>query len=400
MKVVAINSMAVGSTGTIMLGIKEYADKSGIEYTAYCGSWKAVDSKLDCKKFGWKIENYISEIVYRLVGIQHVGSILGTIVLINELKLQKPDIVHLHNLHLWVINVPMLFSYLKRKKIKVIWTLHDCWAFTGQCPHYSMIKCQKWKNGCYKCPQIHEYPMSYVDTTKIMWKLKKKWFTNVHKMIIVTPSKWLEAEVRKSFLNEYEIQTIYNGIDLNVFKPTFGNIYSYYKKINKKIVLGVAFDWGVKKGLDIFNELADRLSEDYMILLVGVSEKLSQTLNPKIKSIERTKNKKELAEYYTVADVFVNPTRQEVLGLVNIEANACGTPVITFDSGGSPECISEKSGCVVPVDDVNRLEKEVREVCSNEKIFNGNDCIIQAKKFNKNERFKEYIKLYERINYD
>lgn len=400
MKIVAINTMAVGSTGKIMLGIQKCSEEKGIDYKSYYGAWVSTGRIKNCYKFGYKTENVLSGLVYRLTGLQHIGSFFGTLALIRELNKQKPDIIHLHNLHLWVINVPMLFSYIKKENIKIVWTLHDCWSFTGQCPHYSMVHCQKWKTGCRKCPQIKSYPMSYVDATRIMWKLKREWFTGVSEMVLVTPSKWLETQVKESYLKCYHTITIYNGIDLDIFKPTYGDIYTYYSSLNKKIILGVAFDWGDKKGLDVFNELIKRLADDYLIILIGMDDKSRNCLDSRIIAINRTETQKELAEYYTLADVFVNPTRQEVLGLVNIEANACGTPVITFDSGGSPECINEKTGIVVKINDIDSLEKEIKLVCSGEKKFSVDDCIQRAKKFSGKDRFEEYVKLYERMAND
>ena len=400
MKIVAINSMAIGSTGKIMLGIQKCAEDKGIDYNSYYGAWETCDHIAKCHKFGYKVENVLSEVAYRFTGIQHIGSLLGTATLIRKLKADKPDVIHLHNLHLWVINVPMLFSYIKKENIKVVWTLHDCWAFTGQCPHYSMVDCQKWKTGCGKCPQKKSYPMSYVDATSVMWKLKRKWFSGVKELVIVTPSKWLESQVKGSYLQNYQITTVHNGINLDVFKPTYGDIYNYYTSLKKKIILGVAFDWGEKKGLDVFNDLANRLSDDYLILLIGTNNKVKELLDSRIIAINRTKNQIELAEYYTLADVFVNPTRQEVLGLVNIEANACGTPVITFDSGGSPECITEKTGVVVGINDVDSLEKEIKIICNGEKNFSIEECMLQAKKFSDKDRFDEYVELYERLTYD
>ena len=278
--------------------------------------------------------------------------------------------------------------------MRVVWTLHDCWAMTGQCPHFAMIKCDKWKTGCHHCPQYRQYPQSYVDRTKTMWKFKKKWFTGVRNMTIVTPSHWLAELVKESFLKEYPVRVIHNGIDLSVFRPTESDFREKYHCENKHLVLGVAFDWGQRKGLDVFIELARRLGSDYKIVLVGTDEKVEQVLPDNIISIRRTQNQKELAEIYSVSDVFVNPTREDTFPTVNLEALACGTPVVTFRTGGSPECIDENCGCVVETNNVDILEQEIRRIC-NEKPFSEAACIRRAAGFDMRDRFEEYVRLYE-----
>ena len=306
--------------------------------------------------------------------------------------------IQLHNLHNCYINLPLLFRFIKKHKIPVVWTLHDCWSFTGQCAYFDMIKCSKWKSGCHNCQQTHIYPSSYVDRTKEMWKLKKKWFCGVENMTLVTPSQWLADCVKESYLGDYQTQVIYNGIDLNVFNMVNSDAKKKYNiPENKFLLLGVSFGWSERKGLDVFNELAERLDfEKYQIVLVGTNDKTDELLHPNIISIHKTNNQTELAEIYSAADVFVNPTREEALGLVNIEANACGLPVVTFRSGGSPECINAESGSVVERDDVNALEKEIIRICES-KPFSKENCRKQAAKFDLNVKFAEYLDLYERI---
>ena len=215
-------------------------------------------------------------------------------------------------------------------------------------------------------------------------------------MTLVTPSEWLKKLVEQSFLKDYPVKVINNGIDLDVFKPTDSDFRKKYELEGKKIVLGVAYSWGYSKGLDVFVELSKRLPDDYRIVLVGTNDNVSATLPEKIIPINRTQNQKELAEIYSAADVFVNPTREEVLGLVNIESLACGTPVITFQTGGSPECVDDSCGVVVDVDDVDDLEKKIIFVCE-EKQYSHDACILRAKQFNKYDRFAEYVDLYSSI---
>lgn len=400
MRIVEINMCSNGSTGKIMLQIAECARQNGHEVVTYSThAFSKKFKKLPPAPFGHKyygsyIESGTHLILALLFGFNGSYSWFATKRLIRELKRFKPKILHLHNLHNYCINLPLLFKYIKKHNIQVIWTLHDCWAFTGHCPHFDMIGCDKWKTGCYNCPQIKNYPKSYVDRSKNMYRLKKQWFTGIKNMTIVTPSRWLANLAKQSFLKQYPIKVINNGIDLSIFKPTKSDFRVKYGLENKKIILGVAFSWGIRKGLDVFIELAKRLPPDYQIILVGTNDKIDKQLPNNIISIHKTHNQLELAEIYSACDLFVNPTREEALGLVNIEALACGTPVITFNTGGSPECIDSKCGLVVEKNDVNAIEREIIRVCEN-KIFNSNDCVFRAKQFDKHDKFKEYVELYQ-----
>ena len=229
-----------------------------------------------------------------------------------------------------------------------------------------------------------------------MYELKKEWFNVVENLTLVTPSKWLANLTRESFLKEYPVQVIYNGINLEVFKPTESDFRVKYNLENKKIILGVAFAWNERKGLDVFVELSKRLGKDYKIVLVGTSETVEKQVSENIICIRRTQNQTELAQIYTAADLFVNPTREEALGLVNLEALACGTPVVTFKTGGSPECIDQTCGSVVEKNDVDGLLSEIIRICE-QKPYSKEACIERAKKFDMNEKFLEYVKLYEQI---
>lgn len=307
----------------------------------------------------------------------------------------KPDIVHIHNIHGHDCHFEQLFRYLKEKNIKVFYTFHDCWAFTGYCPHFTMAKCENWLNGCGNCPLRKRFSWFFDKSAKNLTR-KKKALEGMD-VTVVTPSRWLGDLVKQSFLNEYPVKVINNGIDLTVFQPLESSFRKIYGLQSKKIVLGVALGWSTSKGIDVFIRLASVLPEDYQVVLVGTDDKVDKQLPSKIISIHRTHNQQELAEIYSAADVFVNPTREEVLGLVNIESLACGTPGITFNSGGSPECYDESCGVVVDCDDLSSLEKEIVRVCT-EKPYTKEACINKAKEFEKNQRYKEYLDLYERIN--
>ena len=394
MRIVQINGGAKGSTGKIMMGIAEVARAQGHE--VMCASPITTpnrDAGEDCGyyRIGTFNGRRLNVALARITGFNGCFAWFETYKLLKKIDEFKPDIIHLHNLHDSYINLPMLFSYIKKHNVPTVWTLHDCWAFTGQCPHFTIVKCDKWKVGCHNCPQYKEYPASLYDNTKKMWQLKKKWFTGVKNMTIVTPSEWLAGLAKESYLKEYPIQVINNGIDLDVFKPTKSDFREKYGiSPSECVILGVSFGWNYKKGLDCFVKLRNELNEQYRIVLVGTDSSIDKQLPSGIVSIHRTQNQKELAEVYSAADVFFNPTREEVLGLVNLESLACGTPVVTFNTGGSPECIDEYSGIIVEEgDDI----KTVFEKKTYANIIEEN-CIKRAQQFKENEVYLKYLNIY------
>ncbi len=398
MKIVGINAVNTGSTGNIMLQIADEARKSGME-VLICVPKSRSNMKKKCEgqfQFGDCMTRNLHILLAKFTGFQDCFSVIATSHLLKRITAFEPDVIHLHNLHGNYINLPMIFHYIVKHNIPVVWTLHDCWSFTGQCPYFTMIKCKKWKTGCHECPQIDKYPSSRVDRTKIMWKLKRKWFSGVKKMTIVTPSGWLASLVKESYLKEYPVMVINNGIDLDIFKPTASDVREKYGLKNKFIVLGVAFSWEVRKGLDIFIKMAKRLDSRYQIVLIGTNHEIDKKLPKNIISIHRTANQRELAEIYTVADVFVNPTREENYPTVNMESIACGTPVITFNTGGSPEILDENTGYVVDVDDVDEMERQIIRICTNSALY-VEKCLNKAHEFDQREKYKEYLELYKSI---
>lgn len=394
MKVLQINATyGSGSTGKICYSVAKLMDKENIEnLTLYSqGSLKAENAVKIKNKTYYKIQALKS----RVFGNYGFNSSSATKEIIRQIKEFSPDIVHLHNIHGHNVNLKTLFKFFKKNlEIKLFWTFHDCWAFTAYCPHYTMAKCYKWQSECSHCKLRKEYSW-FFDKSKKLFNRKRELFTGLN-LTIVTPSEWLAEEVKKSFMKDYPVKVINNGIDLSVFKPTesdFKEKYGIGK--DKFVLLGVAFGWGERKGLDVFIELSERLDKNkYAIVLVGGNAETDKLLPKDIISIHRTQNQTELAEIYSSCDLFVNPTREEVLGLVNIEANACGTPVLTFDSGGSPECINKKSGSVVSCDDINGLIKEIERI-RNERPFTKENCILRAEEFDADKKFKEYTELYK-----
>lgn len=391
MKIVQINSTyGIGSTGKICRDISEMLTEIGIEnYSLYTIGNSNAQNAIKCSSQGYTM---LQTLKSKLLGNYGFNSKRSTKRIIQELEKIKPDIVHLHNIHSHDCNLEMLFDYFKRTKQKLIWTFHDCWAFTGYCPHFDMAKCNKWKNECNNCSLYKNFSF-LVDKSKDLFDKKCELFIGLD-IMIVTPSDWLAKLVKESFLKNYPVKVINNGIDLDIFKPTKNDFRSKYNiRSDKHIILGVAFDWGERKGLDVFVQLAKRLNSDkFQIVLVGTNDKIDKVLPQNIISVHRTQNQRELAGIYSEADLFVNPTREDNYPTVNMEAIACGTPVLSFNTGGSPEIIDETCGSIVEVDDIDTLENEIIRICEM-KPYSFEMCLTKAKTFDKNVKYAELIDL-------
>ena len=302
-----------------------------------------------------------------------------------------PDVIHLHNIHGYYLHIGELFKYLKKANKPVVWSLHDCWSFTGHCAHFDGIGCEKWKTGCYGCPQKKLYPTSLLlDNSKRNYKKKKSLFQGLQNLTLVVPSVWLATKVAQSYLGEYSTKIIPNGIDLSVFRPTKSNFREKYGLTDKKIVLGVATAWSKNKGIEDFIALSKTLGEEYQVVLVGVKSDLAPQLPKEILALPRTNNVQELAEIYTAADVFFNPSIQETMGLTTVEAMACGTPAIVYDKTAVPEVVTQRSGIVLPCS-IRGFKEAFERATALDKA----DILAQAEKFEKGEKFGEYIRLYE-----
>lgn len=398
-KILAINSFNIGSTGTIMLGILNTAADNGFHtFPSYPSSRSNYKKKVDNEiLISNRIERNLHLKLAYYTGNNGCFSRYGTKVYLKKIDQIKPDIIHLHNLHNCYINLKMLFEYIKIKNIPVVWTLHDCWAFTGQCPYYTMVKCDKWITGCHDCPQYKQYPASRIDRTKEMYELKKSWFTGVNNLTIVTPSEWLKNEVKKSFLKEYPVEVINNGIDLSIFKPTETVFRQKYNLADKIVLLGVANPWSERKGLNVFVELAKLLDDMYKIVLIGLSEKQIKELPKNVLGLPKTSNPTELAGIYSSADIFLNPTFEDNFPTTNIEALACGTPIVTYNTGGSVEVIEKYAGFVIKNNSINELIEIIKLISKNYKENFIHDRLLLAYKYMNTTNYEKYIKLYEKI---
>ena len=393
-KIVYINVVCNGSTGKIMCETAMEAENNGFETYCFYGRGQAKPG-INAFKIGNKLSILFHVLLARL-GFNGKGSYFATKKLVKKLKEINPDIIHMHNIHGYYLNLKILFNYLKNEyQGKIIWMLHDCWAFTGHCSYYTAVHCDKWQTCCHNCPQLNIYPQEYLDTTKSEYNLKKELFNNLNNILLITPSNWLKNQVEKSFLNKYNIKTVYNGIDTNIFKPI--NDFDIRKKYNipegKKILLGVANVWEERKGLNVFIELSKIIKEDEVIVLVGLNEKQLVNLPENIIGITRTENQIELAKIYSLADVFVNPSVEETFSLVTAEAMACGTPVVVCGLTAPRELVTEKVGVVLDKYTAKDYYNAINIVYN--KMLNKKEIVKYAQKFSKEKMTNENIKIYK-----
>ena len=379
-----------GSTGKIAESIGLASIRHGwesyIAYGRYCNS-----SQSHLIKIGTKIDPYLHYVHQRIFDDEGLCSKNSTHQLIKTIKDLGPDNVQMHNIHDHYLNYRLLFEYLNRTDIKVVWTFHDCWAFTGHCFHFVTKKCKRWKTQCYGCPLQHEYPKTLLDHSDENFSLKKNLFTKNKNLTIVACSEWMAQFVRESFLQDKPLYVIHNGVDLDIFKA----------KPNEKIqkifkVLAVSNVWNKDKGIDDILTLRNLLAEDYTMTIVGLNEKQLKKLPLGIKGIQRTQNVQELVKLYSEAAVLINPTYADTFPTVNLEALACGTPVITYRTGGSPEAIDERTGVVVEQGDVNGLVEAIYRM--KEYHLSSDDCRKRAEEcFDKDKCFEKYVELYEKL---
>lgn len=399
MKVLQINSVCgVGSTGRIAKDIHDVLIERGHESVIAYGRGSAIGCE-NTIKIGGKLNNYFHLVKTRLLDRHGFASRSATEVFLKQVEKLNPDIIHLHNIHGYYINIELLFKYIKHANKPVVWTLHDCWSITGHCAFFDYANCNRWKKQCFDCPQKKQYPASIVmDNSKGNYLRKKEVFSRVNNLTFVTPSAWLSDIVQQSYLRAYSAKVIPNGIDLDCFKPMQSDFRREHNIDNKFMVLGVASVWDRRKGLKYFNQLAKELGEEMVVVLVGISDKQKKDLADGIIGITRTDNVQQLAEIYSAADVFVNPTLEDNFPTTNIEALACGTPVVTFDTGGSPESIDEQCGLVVEKGSTDGLINAINIVKKNGKAHYSKHCRDRAeKRYNKDDRFNDYISLYDRM---
>lgn len=346
MRLLQVNSVCgSGSTGRIAEGIHRLATARGDDSRIAFGRGTSPDG-VDSIRIGSSVSVGVHAALSRVTDRQGFYSSRATSRLLSEIDAFRPDIVHLHNIHGYYLNIAMLFPHLAEIQVPVVWTLHDCWPLTGHCAHFDFIGCDRWKTGCYACPQKLNYPQSLLmDRSKANWAAKRRLFAMPRSIVLVTPSDWMSALVADSHLRHRRSSVIRNGVDTSVFRPTPGDFRVRHGLQGSRMILGVAARWGQRKGLDDFITLAGLLQDpanglqEYSIALVGLSAAQRRKMPGNVVVIDSTADARELAQIYTAADVLFNPTREDNYPTINLEALSCGTPVVTYNTGGSPESV-------------------------------------------------------------
>lgn len=393
-------SINYGSPGRIVEQLGLLAQKNGYECIVAHSSRNENPSQLQHFAMTKKWQEAIHAAGAKFLDFHGLLSTRETKALVQRIKEYKPDIIHLHNIHGYFCNYKVLFEYLDTIDTPVVWTMHDCWPFTGRCFHFVGVDCYKWQTGCYDCTAEPGYTVSkYCDRSKSSYELKKRLFSSVKNMTMVPVSDWQAAFLKDSFLKDCKVQTIHNGIDLEKFKPMDGSrIRQKYGITDKYVLLGVAAQWSRRKGFDDILSLRNKLSDKYSLVLIGLTQEQIISLPAGIIGITRTESQQELAEYYSMADCFVNLTYQDTFPTVNLEALACGTPVITYRTGGSPEAVDKNTGMVVEQGNVDAVVDAVSHLQLNS--LSPEACRNRAvEKYNKDKCFEQYIKLYNMLIY-
>lgn len=392
-KIVHINTFPNKATGSIMFSVHNELQKLD-KWDSYV-VWgrgrtpkdKVHEYNMQC---GWEI--MMHGVLSRIFDNTGFNSDYATERLLQKMEYLMPDIIQLHNLHGYYINVKMLFEWIKHRNIPVVWTLHDCWAFTGHCAYFDYANCNCWKNGCHDCVQKKSYPASLVfDNSKLNWLRKKELF-NYKQLHLVTPSIWLHDLVKESFLKKLPCSVINNGIDTDVFKPSSINCH-----IGGKFkILGVASEWTPRKGLHDFIQLYRMLNHEQIeMTIVGLTSQQIEALPEGIRGMTRTDNIEQLVSLYQEADMFFNPTYEDNYPTTNLEALACGTPVCTYRTGGSIESVNESNGFVVEKNELGEVKKIIEERLHSRKM--GLHLDIDRKRISKEYMAEQYIKLYNDI---
>ena len=394
MKVLFVNLVyGAGSTGKIIADMMEVLKRSGHDAKALYGTGEKSDDP-DAVRVSGKPGYYFHNAVSRFTDHAGLYSRAATRKLIREIRAFSPDVIHLHTLHGFYVNYEMLFRFLKQAGVPVIWTLHDCWAFTGHCTYFSQANCTQWQTLCQDCRLLCRYPHCYGrgDVTRNYLR-KKAAFTGVENLTLTTPSQWLAEQAAHSFLRDYPCVVVPNGIDRAVFRPQPSGLRAAYHLQDKKIVLGVANAWNARKGLPDMLALAERLGAAYQVVLIGLTERQLPHIPPNVLGLLRTADRTELARWYTAADVFVNPTYDETFGLTTVEAQACGTPAVVYATDGCPETLLTEDSVLVAQGDREALARAVREVAQRGVRVDDH----AADRLDKDRAYEKYVRLYERV---
>ena len=400
MKVLLIDVVCkYGSTGKIVYDLYSQINASGDEAAICYGRGPKLKEK-NIFKFSFDFETLLHAFLTRITGFTGCFSYFSTRRLIKFIKKFKPDVVHIHELHAYFLNVVPLLKFLKKQNIKVVHTLHCAYSYTGKCGHH--FECEKWKTECGKCPRLHEYiSTSFFDRTKRMFNSKKKAFTGFKDFTVVSPSKWLGDFAKQSFLGQYPIKIIPNGIDCSIFYPRETNELRKKFNINKdeKVVLAVAPNlMSSAKGGKLVMEIADKMKdENVKFVMVGLND-INIEHSSNVILFERTNNQDQLAEFYSLADAFVICSDKENFPTTCIEAQCCGTPVCGFDVGGTKETSILDKNTFVEYGKIDNLIEIIRNILG-ENYKQKFEIAKEAKKmFDKHNFFERYLELYRGEN--
>lgn len=400
MRVFQLNTFCgVKSTGRIALEIAKLVKADGGECRIGYG---VPESCAEAEPFGYRIgtplERKVHGAMRKLLDAEGMGSRAATKLLIDEMERFAPQLVHFHNLHGCYLHLPTLFHYLSQSKVPVVWTLHDCWPFTGHCAYFDYAGCNRWQSGCHHCPQQRSYPACIgLDGSKRNYTMKKALFTSLDDLTFVAPCKWMTIPLKASYLGRYPVRVIPNGVNMSVFKPTASDLHTRYALGKKRVVLSVASEWDERKGLRYLIEAAKRLGSGYRFVVIGLSARQIETLPSGMIGIEHTANTTELAAWYTLADCLANPTMEDNMPMVNLEALACGTPVAVFETGGCPEAVDQTCGQTVAKGDVEGLCQAIEALCAHKSKLTVN-CRERAERlFDCETTFRAYVDLYKEL---
>ena len=399
MKIFELNTFCgAGSTGRIALDIAQYASAQGAEAMIGFGAGNIPpEAETYALRIGSPVSRKWHGALRKLLDAEGYGSALATRRLIDFLTVYRPDVIHLHNLHGCYLNHRILFRYLKRAGVPVLWTLHDCWPFTGHCAYFDYVGCHKWRTLCHHCPQQSAYPVCVgLDGSRRNFRHRRELFTEVPNLTLVTPCQWLKETVAASFLRETPCRVIYNGVNRDVFKPTPSDIRQKFGIQQRYLVLAVASEWEERKGLRYLLEAADRLGPEYRVAVLGLTEEQRMALPAPVLGLPRTTSVTELAAWYSAADCLANPTMEDNMPMVNLEALACGTPVVVFATGGCPEAVDATCGAVVPKGDAVALANASEKTASQKAALQA-ACLQRAEAFDSQRSTAGYWSLYQEV---
>ncbi len=398
-RVLLINTVAgKGSVGRLVTGLSGALRERGAETLIAYGRWDEPPGERSFR-IGSDLSVYVHGALSRITDRHGLYSSAATRKLIRRIEEYKPDIIHLHNVHGYYVNYEILFSYLKEKylsdeKHRIIWTLHDCWSFTGHCVHFEYARCGRWKTACHDCPEKRQYPGSvFLDNSRENYLLKKKSFSGLKDLTLVTPSEWLKKTVGESFLGGYPVKCVPTGIDLGRFKKCTSGLRKRYGIGEKPLLLGVANPWRERKGFDDFLRLSKAVGNEMCIAMIGLKPLQCKAVSgyKNIIAIEKTDSIEEMAEWYSESDIYVNLTYEDTFPTTNLEAMACGTPVITYSAGGSPEALTPETGIVTEVGIITRVIDSVRELLRRDRTETEKACINRASEYGAGIRFRQYL---------